>query len=85
MYLLQKVFINEKDFKILQNEHTLPISHSNDSLTNKSNSAFKNMFKTVQLEGDGSIDLIKFMLQKQHSTNSVRKGTKLTAESTTFG
>ena len=76
----KKVFINEKDFKShFQNEHTLPIAHSNDSLTSKSNSAVRNMFKTLQLEGDDSIDLIQFVLRKE----PVIRQTLL--ESTTFG
>ena len=69
----KKIFVDESDFNHhLQNEHTLPILQRNDPSTNlESKSAFKNLFKIFQVDGDGSIDFVQFMLQKEQDIRQV--------------
>ena len=63
----KKVFIQEKEFKNhLHSEHSLPASQPIDPSENiRTKSAFKNTFQSFYVDGDGSIDLIQFMLQNE--------------------
>ena len=63
----KKVFIQEKEFKNhLHSEHSLPASQPIDPSENiRTKSAFENTFQSFYVDGDGSIDLIQFMLQNE--------------------